>query len=119
MISQQGLFGAIETIKPETERRKRHRIAEQTFDKQAMEWKRAVLAFAETIFLRKQSEPFLAENLREAYEMFAKENKQPQATVKQAWAGIFVALKKKKLIRTAGAGMRKNGVLAVSYEVVK
>jgi hypothetical protein len=93
------------------------RKSEIVFNRQKDSWKKNVLEFAENEYLPGRKGLFLCEDLREAYEAYARVLGLPQTVEKTAWSGVMRILRNRKLV-AAHAPMPRgtNFVYATSYE---
>jgi hypothetical protein len=111
-------------IAPAQTKSKRETIAEDikrksaiVFERQKDAWKANVLDFAENEYLPTKKGLFLCEDLRAAYEAYAKFLGLPQTVEKTAWSGVMRILRNRKLVRTHAPKPREsNFVYAISYE---
>jgi hypothetical protein len=111
-------------ITPAQTKSKRETIAEDikrksaiVFERQKDAWKTNVLEFAEKEYLPGRKGLFLCEDLREAYEAYARFLGLPQTVEKTAWSGVMRILRNRKLVTTHRPMPRgTNFVYATSYE---
>lgn len=116
-MQQPALFDRGVSVK-EPPKKSGKELGQLSYEKQKEPWKAAVIEFAIEIFLPRQTESFLCEDLRIEYQRYAKRKGLPNVVTLQAWAGIPVKLKTEGYIVNAGSGHRANGVRAELYRVI-
>lgn len=118
-VAQSSLFG--ETAIPIAEKREtrlseRRRKAKLAYTATSEIWKKATKKFAIENFLPNRN-PFLFEELSDAYEKWARDGGGPQTVQKKAFAGLQrVLIREKKIELIQGATrLRSNGQVGLLY----